>query len=72
MIISVGEDVEKLELLDIGGKINWYTHYGKQYATMSASQRDTCCPMFLTALLTIAKVCKQSTCPLTGEWKKKV
>ena len=38
---------------------------------MSASQRDTYTPIFLAALLTIAKVWKQSKCPLTGEWKKK-
>ena len=29
---SVGEDVEKRELLyTVGGTVNWCSHYGKQY-----------------------------------------
>ena len=32
MITSVGEDVEKKELLyTIGGNVNWFSRYGKQY-----------------------------------------
>ena len=32
--------------------------------------KDTCTPMFVAALLTIAKTWKQPKCPLTNEWIK--
>ena len=32
----------------------------------------TCTPVFIAALLTIAKTWKQSKCPSTEEWIKKV
>ena len=35
-------------------------------------QRGTCTLMFIAALLTVAKVWKEPTCPLTDEWIKKV
>ena len=35
-------------------------------------RRDTCTPMFIAALSTIAKVWKKSTCPTTDEWIKKM
>ena len=35
-------------------------------------ERDTCTPMFITALFTIARTWKQSRCPLTEEWIKKL
>ena len=35
-------------------------------------QRGTCSSMFTAALSTIAKVWKESKCPLTNEWKKKM
>ena len=31
-------------------------------------QKDTCTPMFIAALFTIAKLWKQPKCPLTDEW----
>ena len=31
-------------------------------------ERDTCIPMFIAALLTIARTWKQPRCPLTDEW----
>ena len=34
-------------------------------------QKDTCIPMFIAALFTIAKTWKQPTCPLTEEWIKR-
>jgi hypothetical protein len=34
--------------------------------------RDTCTPMFITALFTIAKLWKQSTYPTIDEWIKKL
>ena len=36
----------------------------------TGSQRDSCPPMFTEALLTKAKVWKQSKCPSTDEWTK--
>ena len=35
-------------------------------------QKDTCTPMFIAALLTIAKTWKKPKCPLTDEWIKKM
>ena len=34
--------------------------------------KDTCTPMFIAALFTIAKTWKQPKCPSTGEWIKKM
>ena len=36
------------------------------------SERDTCTPMFITALFIIARTWKQLRCPSAGEWIKKV
>ena len=38
----------------------------------SLSQRDICTPLFIAALFTIAKICKQPRCPSTVEWIKKM
>ena len=35
-------------------------------------QNDTCTPMFITALFTIAKTQKQPKCPSTDDWIKKM
>ena len=35
-------------------------------------QKDTCTPMFIVALFTIAKTWKPPKCPLTDEWIKKM
>ena len=35
-------------------------------------QKDTCTPMFIAVLFTIARSCKQLTCPLTDECIKKM
>ena len=35
-------------------------------------RKDTCIPMFMAALLTIAKTWKQPKCPLTDKWLKKM
>ena len=34
--------------------------------------RDTCTPMFIAALSTLAKVLKEPKCPLMDEWIKKM
>ena len=70
--------------LTVGGNVNWYNHYGKQYRGSSETpflgiylnniinQKDTCICMFITALFTIAKKRKQPKCPLTDEGIKKM
>ena len=40
--------------------------------TNTVIQIDTCTPMFIAALFTIAKTWKQAKCPLTEEWIKKM
>ena len=35
-------------------------------------ERDTCVPLFIAALFTIARTWKQPRCPLTDEWIKKL
>ena len=35
-------------------------------------ERDTCMPLFISALFTIARTWKQPRCPVTGEWIKKL
>ena len=32
-------------------------------------ERDTCTPVFITALFTVARTWKQPRCPMTDEWK---
>ena len=34
--------------------------------------KDTCTPVFIAALFTIARTWKQPKCPLTDEWIKKM
>jgi len=40
------------------------------YPEKTMTQKDTCTPMFLSALFTIAKAWKQPKCPSTEEWIK--
>ena len=35
-------------------------------------ERDTCTPMFIAALFTIARTRKQPRCPLAGKWIRKL
>ena len=35
-------------------------------------ERDTCTPMFITALFIVARTWKQPTCPLADEWIRKL
>ena len=41
------------------------------YPEKIMTRKDTCTPMFIAALYTIAKTWKQPKCPLTEEWIKK-
>ena len=36
------------------------------------TERDTCTPVFITAMFTIARIWKQPRCPLTDEWIRKL
>ena len=36
------------------------------------TERDTCAPMFITVLFTIARTWKQSRCPLADDWIRKL
>ena len=38
------------------------------YLDKTIIQKDACTPMFIAALVTIAKTWKQSKCPLIDEW----
>ena len=42
------------------------------YPEKTMTRRDTCTPMFIAALFSIAKTWKQLKCPLTDEWIKKM
>ena len=42
------------------------------YLDKTIIKKDTCTPMFIAALFTIAKTWKQPKCPLTDEWIKKM
>ena len=42
------------------------------YPEKTLIQKDTCTPMFKAALFTIVKTWKQSECPSTYEWIKKM
>ena len=42
------------------------------YLDKTIIQKDTCTSLFTAALFTIAKTRKQSNCPLTEEWIKKM
>ena len=41
------------------------------YPEKTTTCKDTCIPMFIAALFTIAKTWKQPKCPSTEEWIKK-
>ena len=42
------------------------------YLEKAMVRKDICTPMFIAALFTIARSCKQPKCPLTDEWIKKM
>ena len=49
---------------------SWAYIYQEKMKTLI--QKDTCTPMFIAALFTIAKTWKQRKCLLTDEWIKKM
>ena len=42
------------------------------HAEKARIDRDTCTPIFITALFTIARTWKQPRCPLVDEWIRKL
>ena len=40
------------------------------YLDKTFIEKDTCTPIFITVLFTIAKIWKQPKCPTTDEWIK--
>ena len=42
------------------------------YPEKTIIQKDTCTPVFIAALFTIARTWKQPKCPSTEEWIKKM
>ena len=42
------------------------------YPEKTIIQKDTCIPVFIAALFTIARTWKQPKCPSTEEWIKKM
>ena len=42
------------------------------YPQRTRIQKDTCTPVFIAALFTIARAWKQPKCPMMGEWIKKM
>ena len=42
------------------------------YSEKTMTQKDTCTPVFIAGLHTIAKIWKQPKCPSTKEWIKKI
>ena len=40
------------------------------YSEDTKTERDTCIPLFIAALFTIARTWKQARCPSTDEWIK--
>jgi len=42
------------------------------YPDKTFIEKDTCTHVFITALFTIAKTWKQTKCPLTDEWIKRI
>ena len=46
--------------------------HSQAYTLRKPKLRDTCIPLFIAALFTIARTWKQPRCPSTGEWIKKL
>ena len=42
------------------------------YPDQTLIQRDACTLIFIAALFTIARTCKQAKCPLTDAWIKNI
>ena len=65
----------------VGGNANYYSHYREYDSAIpllgihtkeTRIERDTCTPMFIKALFTIARTYKQPRCPSAEEWIRKL
>ena len=72
----------------VGGNAHQYSHCGEQcgdslknwkqnctlgiHTKETRIERDTCTPMFIAALFTIARTWEQFRCPLAGQWIRKL
>ena len=85
MTADAGEDVEKEEHSSIvGGIASLYNHSGSHSGDFSipllgiypedapTGKKDTCSTMFIAALFIIARSWKESRCPSTEEWIRKM
>ena len=48
------------------------SHYWAYTQEKTITQKDTCTPMFIALLFTIARSWKQPKCPSTDKWIKKI
>ena len=48
-----------------------HSHFQALYPQENKIERNTCIPLFIAALFTIARTRKQPRCPSTDEWIKK-
>ena len=53
-------------------KLNIELPYDPATPDKTFIQKDTCTPVFIAALFTVAKTWEQSICPSTDEWIKKM
>ena len=49
-----------------------YWAYTPKETRIEKKKKNTCTPMFIAAIFTIARTWKQPRCPLTDEWIKKL
>ena len=86
--LESGEGVDKREpSCIVGGNVSWYSYFKKlkiklpydpaipllcMYPEKTTIQKDTCTPMFIAAIFTIARTWKKHKCPSTDEWIKKM
>jgi hypothetical protein len=63
---------------DVSKSLRYNCHMIQLYHSWASTQRnvrqyrDSCIPVFIAALFTIAKLWKQLRCPTTDEWIKKM
>ena len=50
----------------------WQSHSWAYTPRKPELKRDTCTPMFITALFTVARTWKQPKCPSADEWIRKL
>ena len=71
-LISLQLKLINLKIIITQQSIPFWAYIQKRWKQNSLIQKDTCVPVFISALFTIAKTSKQSKCPLTDEWIQKM